>query len=67
MDIKSKPLRAGVHMQGPADGLGLNPSCITCSRFNEPMELCNHFKAKPPARIIAFGCDQYLDTEEIPY
>ena len=37
------------------------PSCLTCEHFDEPTEGCGlGGGARPPARIIAFGCPRYL-------
>lgn len=46
---------------------GLTPSCISCEKFRESDEYCTAFYAKPPARIIAFGCSSYLDKDQIPF
>jgi hypothetical protein len=51
----------------PGDALGMTTSCLSCSRFSESEEICRKFAARPPARVIAFGCSEYLDTEEIPF
>lgn len=40
-------------------------TCLTCDHFNEPGELCKLYNARPPARVIAFGCPSYQD--EIPF
>lgn len=42
-------------------------TCIICRNFNENKEECKLFNAKPPARVIAFGCDKFDDLEEIPF
>ena len=42
-------------------------NCLSCVNFNETKELCKKWNAKPPARVIAFGCDQYEDVDEIPF
>lgn len=63
---KHRPaLRAGVVINGPDDGL--TSSCLSCSFFREPTELCNRYNQRPPARVIAFGCKDYLDNDEIPF
>lgn len=42
-------------------------TCLNCEFFEERTELCHNqtncpqYPARPPARIIAFGCDRYLD------
>ena len=40
-------------------------NCITCMHFIEHMETCDLYKSRPPARIIANGCDSH--TMEIPF
>lgn len=40
-------------------------TCLTCDTFNEETETCRKWNAKPPARIIAYGCDEYI--EDIPF
>jgi hypothetical protein len=42
-------------------------SCISCINFDEPSEICKVFKQRPPARIIAHGCPEYVDAYDIPY
>jgi hypothetical protein len=47
----------------------ISRTCVTCFFFNEQVEVCK-FKqanARPPARVIAFGCHNYLDKGEIPF
>lgn len=40
-------------------------TCLNCERFDEPTEMCEKFQARPPARIIAHGCDEH--EEEVPF
>lgn len=42
-------------------------SCLTCHKFDEKQELCKQFKARPPARVIAFACPDYEDLDDIPF
>lgn len=42
-------------------------NCLSCTNFIEKTEHCNQWNAKPPARVIAFGCDKYKDFQEIPF
>lgn len=42
-------------------------TCIKCDNFDEKNELCKLYNARPPARIIAFGCEQYKDDDWIPF
>lgn len=42
-------------------------SCINCEHFDELNgEICKLAKARPPARVIAYGCEQWCDME-IPF
>lgn len=40
-------------------------TCITCDNFYLPEERCNLNGMRPPAKIIAFGCECYQN--EIPF
>lgn len=41
-------------------------TCINCLHFDEPNEACRQYdNQRPPARIIALGCDGHED--EIPF
>ena len=40
-------------------------SCITCDHFDLPNECCKLNSQRPPAKIIAFGCECFQD--EIPF
>lgn len=40
-------------------------SCVTCYKFDEPSEMCKPANARPPARVIAFGCAAW--DGEIPF
>lgn len=42
-------------------------TCLSCSSFNEPSEYCQRYKARPPARVIAYGCPSYINEDEIPF
>lgn len=42
-------------------------SCITCMHFNEQNEICSKFNARPPARIIALACPEYIEDSDIPF
>lgn len=42
------------------------PNCLTCEHFDEPSEGCGLAGGqRPPARVIAMGCEKYL--EEPPF
>jgi hypothetical protein len=42
-------------------------TCVECLYFDEPSETCqfNQSNMRPPARIIAFGCDVF--EYDIPF
>lgn len=46
---------------------GCQPSCLSCTKFDERTELCEPYQQRPPARIIAFGCNLYVDNDDIPF
>jgi len=53
-----------------ADSGFLN-TCVNCVHFNEDKEVCTKggVNARPPARIIAFGCEvfvEYMETALAP-
>ena len=40
-------------------------TCLTCDNFNQRKETCQLNHQHPPAKIIAFGCECYVN--EIPF
>ena len=40
-------------------------TCINCEHFDEKPELCRLAGQRPPARVIATGCEKHLD--QIPF
>lgn len=40
------------------------PTCVQCSHWHEKDELCGLWLARPPAKVIAFGCEKY---EHMPF
>lgn len=44
-------------------------SCINCMHFDEASETCGITtpRQRPPARIIAAGCNLWLDDGTIPF
>lgn len=42
-------------------------TCLRCDNFDEPKEICKLYNQRPPAKIIAFGCEQFDDKEWIPF
>lgn len=47
--------------------IDLMQSCLSCHHFLEPNETCKKFNSRPPARIIANGCQHYDDDFDIPF
>lgn len=41
------------------------PSCINCINFQESTETCVLVNARPPARVLARGCESW--EEDIPF
>lgn len=42
-------------------------SCLSCLRFDEKTEKCELNDQRPPAIIIANGCECYEDSGEVPF
>lgn len=42
-------------------------NCLNCLNFNEKSEICKLYNAKPPARVIVYGCEKFDDISEIPF
>jgi hypothetical protein len=42
-------------------------TCMTCVHFQESNEVCKRYNLRPPARVIAYGCKDYMNEEEIPF
>lgn len=40
------------------------PTCMTCLYFDEQTEMCTRYNARPPARVIAYGCP---DHDSLPF
>jgi hypothetical protein len=40
-------------------------TCVTCDSFNQVKETCNLNGLRPPAKIIAFGCECF--TQDVPF
>jgi len=41
-------------------------TCVNCQRFDERLEICKLASKRPPARVIAFGCDSF-DPDDVPF
>ncbi len=44
------------------DMYGTNRRCLTCDHFNEAQDRCVKYGMKPPSRVIAFGCPEWVDV-----
>lgn len=62
--IPAEALQAAVEKRGTA--VSLFRTCITCMHFVENTEHCSQFGARPPARVIAYGCPSY-ENDDIPF
>lgn len=40
-------------------------TCVVCDHFNQTGEVCQLNRLRPPAKIIAFGCECF--ENEIPF
>lgn len=40
--------------------------CIHCVHFDEASEMCALAQQRPPARVIALGCDAFIE-DDIPF
>ena len=41
--------------------------CFNCASFNEAQLYCIVHKGNPPPRIVCFGCDSFMPSDDIPY
>ncbi len=57
----------GTWLKANFERVDLMRSCLTCHNFHEASETCVKFRAKPPARVIANGCDGYNDSHDVPF
>jgi hypothetical protein len=42
-------------------------SCVSCGHFTADETCTKNNKLRPPAKVIAFGCDSYSDNDAIPF
>lgn len=42
-------------------------NCIACEHFDEASEVCKKYGQRPPARIIAMGCPDFENNDDIPF
>lgn len=42
-------------------------TCLRCDNFDDEKELCKLVNMRPPANVIAFGCDKFTDDKWIPF
>ena len=42
-------------------------SCLTCTVWQSKEEMCGKWKQRPPAEVIANGCDDYFDQDDTPF
>lgn len=54
-------------VMGTEQDIPMFQNCVTCAHFNEETEICRAYTARPPARVIAYGCRTYKDQLDIPF
>lgn len=69
--VKSTARRIGFHTRYSVEQdmrAGLR-TCVTCCYFNQEPETCRiSDDRRPPAKVIAYGCEKYSDLfEDIPF
>lgn len=42
------------------------PTCVTCCYWNNSSEACSKYNARPPARTIVTGCQEWY-FDDIPF
>lgn len=45
----------------------LYQSCINCENFNDKTEQCYLAKTRPPAKVIVYGCEKWIEKDTIPF
>lgn len=60
----SAAIRALAKEVGVSVTAGLE-TCMSCEHFVEATEICRLAQQRPPARVIAYGCPEYLP--DIPF
>lgn len=63
MQQLANKMRESVAITLEANGVYRN--CLTCGFFTEALEICEAFGQRPPARIIAYGCEKH--SHAIPF
>lgn len=64
----TKAIRDAVE-DGVTDALftsGYLQTCLNCVKFQEDKEICIAANARPPARVIAFGCESFMEAPDEP-
>lgn len=42
-------------------------NCLNCAHFTEKDEMCNKYRSRPPAKVIAYGCPGHVDIDNLPF
>lgn len=46
----------------------LHKSCVNCENWEDSAEMCMKYRARPPAKVIAFGCIDWFNlNDDIPF
>jgi hypothetical protein len=56
---------AELYMRAVMESNGLIRNCVTCKSFLGKEELCRVAMLRPPAKVIAYGCDAWVQEDNL--
>lgn len=61
-------LRSAMQQVENGDPGTMHVSCLNCDSFDEQNEVCTRYRQRPPARVIAFGCPDWVNlNDDVPF
>jgi hypothetical protein len=42
-------------------------TCLNCEKYDKQVDICTHYKAKPPAHVIVFSCKTSAYVKDVPF